>query len=272
MMLRGIANLWGRMFRILNILLAILVFSTTAFAGVDFDNADDVLDCGSGTSLDDLTALTIAVWANPDSMGEGTLGRFTDKTVQLFLNRTSTSPVTTKSLLFQLNCATTNITRHSADNVVVTGEWHHYAVTWSGGTTASTSVKFYKDGVETSYNATSTNCTGARTSDATNSLLIGNSSGATRTFDGKIGEVAIWSSELTAAQIASLVTDTKRMPLQVSKSTLVGYWDLLDEEDGSSADGDIFYDGSGSANNCTGSDGANNTGLTAKAEEVLSYA
>jgi len=60
------------------------------------------------------------------------------------------------------------------------------------------------------------------------------------------------------------------VPLK-SAGGLVGYWPLDDSPDGTSGDGDTFVDRSGTGNNGTGVDGANNTGLTVKASSYLMY-
>ena len=62
------------------------------------------------------------------------------------------------------------------------------------------------------------------------------------------------------------------MSLQVDPSNLVMYLPLDDLADGAASNGLTFGDLSGNGNDGTGDDGTNNTGLTAKAEVVLSYA
>ena len=49
--------------KIMRILLLILflIFTNPCFAGVDFDNTDDVLNCGSDASLDNRTTFTACV-------------------------------------------------------------------------------------------------------------------------------------------------------------------------------------------------------------------
>ena len=59
-------------------------------------------------------------------------------------------------------------------------------------------------------------------------LSVGNASGSP--FEGKIAHVAIWSTELSDAEIASLAGGTN--PLDIQVSSLEAYWDL--ETDGSS--------------------------------------
>jgi len=88
---------------------------------------------------------------------------------------------------------------------------------------------------------------------------------------GVVHEVAVWTTVLTQAQMEQLtIARTRHMPLQINTANLLAYWVLDDEEEGSSADGDTFRDYKGT-HTCTGNDGANNTGLTARAEQAVSY-
>jgi len=89
----------------------------------------------------------------------------------------------------------------------------------------------------------------------------------------EIGEVAIWNDyALSLEEIEQLSNSkVKRMPLQISPANLLLYWPLDEQPDGTSWDADVAVDLSPNGNNGTGVDGANNTGLTAVAETVLSY-
>jgi len=90
--------------------------------------------------------------------------------------------------------------------------------------------------------------------------------------NGDIYECAEWNVLLTDSEVSLLVNSkVKRMPLQIQPANLTSYWAMDDVADGASADGVTFLDMSRNANNATGVDGANNTGLTAVAETVLSY-
>ena len=79
----------------------------------------------------------------------------------------------------------------SAADFVVPGEWHHYAVTYDGGT-----VKFYRDGVliTTKNNAT------ASTVPAMSTFSIGTDEAP---FKGSIDELRVWSKALTESQLRS---------------------------------------------------------------------
>lgn len=90
-------------------------------------------------------------------------------------------------------------------------------------------------------------------------------------FDGQITEVAGWDIELFNDDRSQLFNTIKGRPMQIQFPNLIKYHPMDDESDGSSADGAIVRDLSGNGNDGLGDNGANNTGLTFKAEEVLTY-
>lgn len=169
---------------------------------LNFD-LNDSLSAGSGSSLDNLAALTVAVWIHADSLGAGSNGRIVSKAV-------GTGPASgwqlqltgSNQLLFRTDYSTTDLSRLSASNAVALSAWKHVVVTWTGSATA-TNVKFYVDGVEMSY-STTTNASGTRASDSSSMLYIGNESGGTRAFDGLLDDVRIYNRVLSAAEIAAI--------------------------------------------------------------------
>ena len=148
---------------------------------------------------------------------------------------------------------------------------------WDRSLTAA-NAEIFVDGVEVSYGATQ-DCGTALSAEAANALCMGNDSSGpscdvTRSFDGLFYEIALWSVELTSAEASALTDSNRRVrlgPTQVQPASLILYSTLDDEEGGSSADGDVFFDKSGNGNNGTGIDGTNNTGLTAISEPQLNY-
>ncbi len=168
---------------------------------LNFDGVDDVVNTGSGATLDDLPATTISAWIKPDTLGEGSLGRIVQKGggvaagFRLLLQATN-------ALSFAVDYTTTDLSRATANGVFTLGAWSHVLVTWTGSATA-TNVKIYVNGVETAYGATQ-NAVGTRTSDAALSLYIGNESGGTRSFDGLMDDVRVYNRVLTASEITAV--------------------------------------------------------------------
>lgn len=190
-----------------------------------FDMVDDYVNAGSATSLDDLGPLSISVWINPNSIGEGgSLGKIigkngsvSDGSWQFSLVSTTPcvsggTPTQTNSLFFTKVGTGSNVRaiRCAADNTVVFNEWQHYVVTWDGSTGYNnTGIHIYKNGTEVSYVTTNTAAIAGAASDAALDLIIGNRAAADRTFDGEIDEVRIYNRVLTAAEAAALYNQSR---------------------------------------------------------------
>jgi hypothetical protein len=175
--------------------------------GLSFDGADDTVNAGSGTTLDNLAAVTVAAWINATSMGEGGFGKIVFKAT----SPAPGAPVNgwhftvggTNQLIFATDYSTTDVLRRSNANTISTGAWRHVLATWSGGT-AATTIKIYVDGVEVSGYDTETAAVGSRPSDASSSLFLGNDANGARTFNGKLDDVRVYNRVLSAAEITAL--------------------------------------------------------------------
>ena len=78
-------------------------------------------------------------------------------------------------------------TAQSAEGFIITGEWHHYAITYSTGT-----VKFYRDGMLVSTSSTKL----STRFPALDVITMGEEG-----FKGQIDEVRLWAAALTADKI-----------------------------------------------------------------------
>lgn len=173
-------------------------------SGLSFDGINDVVNAGSGPTLDNLPAVTVMAWMKPDSVGENGYGRLAQKGngtlptagFRLFLGGTN-------SIRFAAGYTTTSLERRSASNAATIGQWQHVAATWDG-TSAGSGVRLYKDGVEVSY-ATTINGAGARGDDSAANLWIGNNDAGNRTFSGGLDEVKVYNRVLSPTEIQTIV-------------------------------------------------------------------
>jgi len=173
-----------------------------------FDGAtggDDLVNAGSGTSVDNLGAMTVAAWINVETVGEaGNPGRIVHKA-------TGTSPVNgwqfvtqeANQLGFAVDYDGTNLVRTTAASAFSLGSWHYVAVTWDGSATAA-NVLMYVDGTAVGSYATTTNAAGNRVSDAAANIYLGNEANGARTLDGVLDDVRVYNRVLSLAEIRAL--------------------------------------------------------------------
>ncbi len=176
---------------------------------LDFDGTDDVVDCGSSSSLDDLAALTVIVWFNPLSDGEGGFGSIVAKsTGGSWTNGWSFYQSGTKRLNFRVDHATTDLL-HRTVGGGTNGTWQQVAATWDGGG-LSTGIIIYRGGA-VEARSVGTDADGARITDASSLMRVGNNSVGTTTFDGGIALVRVFNAVLSAAQIANIYAQERHL-------------------------------------------------------------
>ena len=254
---------------LVRIILILSLICSPALAGITFDKVDDLLTCGATDDImEENVALTISAWIKPVSTGLNGGGRIIERLATDGNPGVVFHMINTDTLRF-LVAGTTNLVRTASNSSVTLNAWNHVLVTWDGSTTAA-NVSIYVNGTVTTYQTTTNGVTIADNS--TETVKIGDTSIANRTFDGIITEIAVWQVVLTAQEIATLaLSRVKGMPLQIQPASLDAYWPLHEEEDGSSADADTFINYGTTSHTCTGDNGANNLGLSATAESVLTY-
>lgn len=154
---------------------------------------------------------------------------------------------------------------------ITTGVWYSVIVAVNS-TSAELFLNGVSDGTSTDFNGGATAC---NSTECANTAYVGRTGRTTvqRYLNGEVDDVFVYSSVLTDDEISKIAkSKLRRIQLQTSPSNLASYVPMDDLSDGSSGDGVTFRDESGSNVTLSGDDGANNTGLTAKAGAVLSYA
>ncbi len=248
--------------------------------GLQFVDADDLVNCGSAASLDNLKAgggQTISCFVKFTNTGGGDGsydGRMVSKSDpgsgatggwDFFFNLSAGKT----DIIFQHKGTGTTLIRETENSVGLSvNTLYHLAVTWDGSTTAA-NIHIYINGVEATY-ATTTNATGSLGDDSTNSLFIGNVAGATRGLFGTISEVALWNTALSAGNIAILANGGNLRgavgkPLTIATTNLKAYWPLSDFADGTTANSLVYKDQSGNSNDGTGNWGS--AGLISHVEQ-----
>ena len=177
--------------------------STTYFRGVDFDATDDVINIGSGASIDNITksgSSTFAACIQPDTYGEGGDGIIyikrnaggTDNGPAIYVEGNS-SLVPRVSLSYSTSgtemyrpCSTT-ISPGVRTSVILTGD----------GSTTAANWKTYYNNTECSY-LTPINGTGTLDDDSSQTAYIGSAGDGTTTFDGQISMIGEWNRVLSS--------------------------------------------------------------------------
>jgi len=258
------------------ILLVQVLLSSPVYAGVEFDGVDDCV--GSTTSITYGTnVLSLSLWAfYTDSGGN-------DIIFETTVNAGSNAPAI---LLVLPSTATAGSCDGSAiDGIIFSGggareeclndrpaanEWHHYVAIFDNST-ENGDVKIYVDGVEETLVIGTNTASGTSNYTSANSYIGFRACVTSSAYTGLVSEVFLYQGALSDSEIRLLgLSRVKRTGLQIDNTKLF-MWPLDDQSDGTSADGTVFSDISGNGETATGDDGANNTGLTAKAEEVLTY-
>lgn len=238
--------------RLLSLILVFSLITYPVFSSVTFDNTDDILDCGTTDDiLKENAALTISAWIKPASGGEGSGasfsgGRIVDRSSLIF--RVGDDATTAKHIDFAVT-GSTLLEHKSSANSITFSTWQHVLVTWDGSTTAA-NIHIYVNGTEVSYSSTSNGV--SPNDNSTANTYIGNNAATTRTFDGVIDEVYIYTSVLNASDIALLANSrTKRMGFKTSVQPK-RYW-AMDECTSGATCSTVgqFRDITGNGGNCS---------------------
>lgn len=177
---------------------------------IDFDGTDDVVECGSPATLDDIGTFSLGAWVYPEGYGPSGWGMIASKGIG--------SPGVTEGwrlgfdgsgnrrIFFVVDYTTTDLTVR-ANPTIPLNEWVHVLITWDGSTTA-TNAKLYINGVEANY-TTQTNASGTRVSDASRNFGIGTGPTADLEWNGSIDEVVLFKRVLSASEVTELYTRQK---------------------------------------------------------------
>ena len=164
---------------------------------LNFDGADDHVDCGNGPSLNITGQITITAWIYPTGTGSSTLPRIVDKSdgtggatpgFKLYLRSAD-------NYVFTLSAGGIFFNSGGSANL---NTWNYVAFVVTG-----TQWKLFLNGVWEEWSQS------AIVSSSTNPLFIGNSPAGPRHFQGMIDDVRVYSRALTAEEVA----DAMRGPL-----------------------------------------------------------
>lgn len=182
--------------------------ATTAAHSVDgvvdralsFDGVDDVISCGSDSSIDNIwdSGGTAVVWMKADSDGQGNKGKMLHK-VNWFLAMGTGDTTANFKCLWAGDNGVWSFTVNG-------GVFEMVAITYDSGLTTNDPI-IYVNGESVAISEDSTPTGANRTSDAAENLIIGNVASANTTFDGKLDNIMLFDSILSASEIRKLYQD-----------------------------------------------------------------
>lgn len=150
------------------------------------------VNSSTGNQFSGSTAFSFEAWVFPRTAGGSSLGRVLEKGT----NGTVGYGLYITANTWQAFVMTSGGARLSNTTTVSYGSWHHIVVVWNGST-----LRMYVDNIDLS----TTSATGTATDDTANSLYIGSTVTASRTFDGFIRRIRLFrNTALSASDYASL--------------------------------------------------------------------
>lgn len=171
-------------------------------ASIDLNGATgdvDVSSVSAITNIFDGTGGTVEAWIKADSDGEGSLGIIVSKLAGWMVYLSDESSGKSK-LNFTVDFGSTDGRWRSTATQITNGTAHHIAITYDADAVANNPI-LYVDGILVAIDEVTTPV-GTRVTDSGNALIIGNQAADDRTFDGHIGEVAIYTTILSAKTIS----------------------------------------------------------------------
>jgi len=187
-------------------------------AGI-FDGADDYIDCGDNTSLDNFSGITVEAWAKVTSYSQPDqkiIGRTADSFSSFF-----TLGLKSGQIYPEVQGVGDGSTHSLTAGSVPAGEWTHVAFTYASG--ASASFIAYVNGVEV---ASETEYTGGALdfSGTAGNLIMGAASWSVVNFlfNGQLDEVRVWNEARSASEIQEYMC--RSIPDPGNESNLVAYY------------------------------------------------
>lgn len=175
---------------------------------VSFDGADDVINAGQGSSLNNINIKTVVAWIKIDSITlDGIASKENTTQGWILLDCTNDAtycPSTANTLSFvqTFNSGANPGVWRGPANMINLNQWQQVAVVYDR-TSTSNAPTFYVNGQ--AYAATLVlTPSGSADSDATYNMRIGNTSGGSDSLHGTIDDARVYNRALTAAEVSDL--------------------------------------------------------------------
>lgn len=169
-------------------------------SALNFEGTDDRVDAGSADILDNLPAITLSFWMYPKCVNEWESPISKADSGSSYLGWVTSIWCTQNRMSFLVGYDSQSLQKEMASNSITRNQWQHVSITWDG-TSNTSGVRMYVNGIETSYNGAGTNGSSTRNTDAAQTLYLGNVTGFAEDFNGYLDDVKIYNYTRTPAQI-----------------------------------------------------------------------
>jgi hypothetical protein len=195
---------------------------------LDFDGTDDYVS--TGLDVGGASALTVSAWVKHDDL-TATSPNLLNQYAGGGSNRAFRFSMYAGTASWQglrLDAYTSDGIKeanYSLNPVISTDTWYHAAFVFDG-----TSIKVYYNGDNSQSSATATWSNAATLNNNGVQVLIGGGSGVGTYTNGKIDEVGIWTSALSASDITAIYNSG--VPTDISSYSPVLYYRMGDNDGG----------------------------------------
>jgi chitodextrinase len=155
---------------------------------LSFDGANDVVDLGSPSILDNVNTLSYCAWIYPKGLGGQNDGRIIHKGTNSARKQFHIDDSTAYGLSLTIDRATTQAKALSVANALTPNQWQYVCGTYS----ETDGPRLFRDGAELSYKSRIVGA-GATVDESASNFYIGNRSTADKGWNGLIDEVKIYN-------------------------------------------------------------------------------
>lgn len=236
---------------------------------IDFDGADDYVNCGTGDFLPENAALSIHLRMHLDAQGSQSSTQYA-RIVYAEGTGAGGDGVDIEigpsgDIGFEI-AGTGYLDKFSNTGVLALSTVYDCVVTCDGSGNHS-GVHIYLNDVEITAWAIESNGSGPFDTSGNQKTIGNRGTGGTRAPDGRLWQIAIFNRVLNSGEITTFSNGMQSDAIK-AMSGLLRYFPMDDGPDGTSANGDTVRDESTNAADATADDGANNTGCTWRGTNV----
>ena len=231
-------NNWGKVYETSASGDTLLEVATVPFSNtksVDFDGVDDFVTMGNQSSLDfeQTDAFSISAWVKRNSTSNyhtiASKQLFSNGSVQTGYKLLLNNDDTVRFLLVYI-VATHRFIDIKTTNTITDNNWHHIVLTYdgTGGSNAKNGVEIYINGSQETVSRSGTLLASGVTTLNSAPFNIGARDNQSDFMDGKIDEVAVFNSELSASDVTAIYNSGT--PLSLSSYNPISWWRMGDND------------------------------------------